>query len=594
MSHGNNDILIDDEEALVLTRLQSKPIPKDLPERFSSFSSSTCISLVDELWASTDVIFQHKTTLLLILGPIAVVGDYTGILRPAMCFALSGIALIPLAERLSFVTEQVAEHTNGTIGALLNATFGNAPELLISVSALKSGYYRVVQLAMLGSMVTNMILVFGVSCLIGGLRWQVQEVRQTSGNANVVMLLLATAGSLFPSALVMTGQLPGGYQADYGIPSQEEVTFSRVNAAVMLILYLLYLVFQLGTHKEEFDDEPAARAVARRNIFCQRYKNRARRLFLKESLQQEGERVSQGRRHLKSHSIELSDMGSVEEDIIASYHDEGGELLVGGTSRRSGSLSRRNHELPNVGSISPIAPKTPPPTLHLHEKRKVSDNKPSTPQHAHHNKAKSSLEPTSDEEDDDDIDPLDSLRRVPSSLNQPEALISLRVGIMWLFLITLCISAITDVLVGTIDGFATRMNLSEVFTSMVIIPYFSNVAEQVSAFIFAYRNEMDLCVGVTVGSAIQIATFVLPGSVLIGWAMDRSMTLFFRGFETVSLFFGVVVVSAILQGGTTNWLVGAILVGVYIIFASGIWFHEVEELTVDAQTLINNATTVPH
>jgi calcium/proton exchanger cax len=99
-------------------------------------------------------------------------------------------------------------------------------------------------------------------------------------------------------------------------------------------------------------------------------------------------------------------------------------------------------------------------------------------------------------------------------------LISMKIGIIWLFVITLCISAMSDILVGTIDGFAERMNLSQVFTSMVIVPFFSNVAEQVSAFLFAYCNEMDLCVGVTIGSAIQIATFVLPGSVLIRTFMD--------------------------------------------------------------------------
>lgn len=71
------------------------------------------------------------------------------------------------------MTEQVAEHTNATIGALLNATFGNAPELLISIAALRSGYYRVVQLAMLGSMLTNLMLVFGIACIIGGCRYQV-------------------------------------------------------------------------------------------------------------------------------------------------------------------------------------------------------------------------------------------------------------------------------------------------------------------------------------------------------------------------------------------------------------------------------------
>jgi Ca2+/H+ antiporter len=180
--------------------------------------------------------------------------------------------------RLSFITEQVAEHTNGTIGALLNATFGNAPELLISISALRSGYYRVVQLAMLGSMLTNMLLVFGVACVIGGMRWQVQELRITSGNVSMVMLLVATAGSLFPAALVLSGQLPDKNDDVANVPTQEEITFCRVNAAIMFFLYLCYLVFQLGTHKEEFDDEalvgPASRR-ARRNLFCLRVMGQA-------------------------------------------------------------------------------------------------------------------------------------------------------------------------------------------------------------------------------------------------------------------------------------------------------------------------------
>lgn len=63
----------------------------------------------------------------------------------------------------------------------------------------------------------------------------------------------------------------------------------------------------------------------------------------------------------------------------------------------------------------------------------------------------------------------------------------------------------SGIIVDTIDGFAMRSTVSEVFTSVIIVPYFSNIAEQVSAIIFAYKNKMDLCIGVTVGSAIQIA-----------------------------------------------------------------------------------------
>lgn len=168
---------------------------------------------------------------------------------------------------------------------------------------------------------------------------------------------------------------------------------------------------------------------------------------------------------------------------------------------------------------------------------------------------------------------------------------SFRVGIVWLFIITLCISAMSDILVDTIDGFAQRLHISEVFTSMVIVPFFSNVAEQVSAVLFAYRNEMDLCVGVTVGSAIQVATFVLPGCVLIGMMVDRSMTLYFHAYETVCLFLAVIVVAAVLQGGTTNWLVGATLIGIYIMLATGFWFHELEALSVDAELIFHNQTS---
>ena len=167
---------------------------------------------------------------------------------------------------------------------------------------------------------------------------------------------------------------------------------------------------------------------------------------------------------------------------------------------------------------------------------------------------------------------------------------SLRAGIVWLFIITLCISAMSDILVDTIDGFAFRMHMSEVFTSMVVVPFFSNVAEQVSAVLFAYRNEMDLCVGVTVGSAIQVATFVLPGCVLIGMVVDRSMTLYFHGYETMCMFLAVIVVAAVLQGGTTNWLVGTTLIGIYVMIAAGIWFHELEDLSIDAEIAINNST----
>ena len=74
-------------------------------------------------------------------------------------------------------------------------------------------------------------------------------------------------------------------------------------------------------------------------------------------------------------------------------------------------------------------------------------------------------------------------------------IMSMRLGLLWLGIVTTLISIVSDILVETIDGFAARSPMSEVFVSVIIIPFFSNIAEQVSAVIFAYKNKMDLCVG---------------------------------------------------------------------------------------------------
>lgn len=273
-----------------------------------------------------------------------------------------------MKKSLSFVTEQVAGHTNGTIGALLNATFGNAPELLIASAALRKGYYRVVQLAMLGSMLTNLLFVFGISCLIGGLRWQVQELRITSGNVSVGMLLLSTAGSLLPATLVLGGQLKHSSNSSSSssstspdndgslsvTPTLEELQFCRVNAFVMIIMYGCYLIFQLGTHKEEFDEEDnvvqtananqlhlsphftsrhGRQQKARRNIFCLWVMHRAR-CFLNMSNDNDDNRRSGEQGWIASPSItaerssgENKGRGGGGGDVEMMYNDNNRRFL---------------------------------------------------------------------------------------------------------------------------------------------------------------------------------------------------------------------------------------------------------------------------
>ncbi len=224
-------------------------------------------SIRQEVLTSTELIFRSRLTWLLVFGPIAIIGK-AGVFGESACFIFAGLTLIPLAERLSFVTEEAANHTSQTVGALLNATFGNAPELLISAAALHEGFYRVVQLTLLGSILTNLLFVFGMSCLVGGLRYQVQELRIVSGNASIGMLMMAVAGLGLPAALMLSDEMIsfGANEKQYvdkngdGVsdindgPTINMVSLSRFNAVIMIVGYLLYLLFQLKSHKDEFDD----------------------------------------------------------------------------------------------------------------------------------------------------------------------------------------------------------------------------------------------------------------------------------------------------------------------------------------------------
>lgn len=422
--------------------------------------------------------------------------------------------------RLSFVTEQVAEHTNESFGALLNATFGNAPELLISYAALRAGYYRVVQLTLLGSILTNLLFVFGVSCLVGGYKHSVQELRMTSGNVSIGMLFIATAGLLLPAALKMSNQEAFSLATSSGGITTTELQYSRINSLFMILIYVGYLFFQLHTHKEEYEDSPPPPPPL-------------------SSAPSTPNRVSP--RRLRNTDI-------AKNRNLAANADE--ELLLPESSLFVPQCHDSSHIVNNVSNGTDC-------TVDIDDSCSGEMATTTT---------------------------FDAINKVHHPL------MTFRAGILWLFIITLCISAMSDIIVDTIHSFAIKVNFSEVFTALVVVPFFSNIAEQTSSILFAYRNEMDLCVGITVGSAVQISLFVLPGSVLIGWVVGRSMSLFFHGFETASLLMGVLTVTAVLQGGTSNWLTGLFCIGVYGMIAVGFWFHQVEDLSVDEEITLRNET----
>ncbi|KAL1920886.1 uncharacterized protein VTP21DRAFT_11521 [Calcarisporiella thermophila] len=175
----------------------------------------------------------------------------------SVVFTLNFLAIIPLAKMLGYATEDVALRVGETLGGLLNATFGNAVELIIAIIALQKGLISVVQASMLGSILSNLLLVLGLSFFAGGLFYKEQSFNETAAQTSASMMALALSSLMLPAAY------------KYAIPNQKRgemeeqiLGISHATAILLLIIYIGYLYFQLKTHSHlyvsEGDEEEAA------------------------------------------------------------------------------------------------------------------------------------------------------------------------------------------------------------------------------------------------------------------------------------------------------------------------------------------------
>ncbi|KAI9264100.1 calcium/proton exchanger [Phascolomyces articulosus] len=199
-------------------------------------------------WSSFKVTLTNSYfNVLLIFVPIALIFSLIGA-ADTVVFTLNFIAIIPLAKLLGFATEELALRTGSTIGSLLNATFGNAVELILGVIALKEGLIRVVQASVLGSILSNILLVLGFCFLLGGITREEQEFSSIAAQTSSSLLSLTVLSLLVPAAFAtVAGE---SEQAAEGI-----LALSHGTSIVLLIVYVLYLFFQLKTHTRFFEDE---------------------------------------------------------------------------------------------------------------------------------------------------------------------------------------------------------------------------------------------------------------------------------------------------------------------------------------------------
>jgi Ca2+:H+ antiporter len=194
------------------------------------------------------ILFSSPINVLLVFVPVGIAVHFVPV-SAGVVFAMNAIAIVPLAGLLSHATESVASRLGDTVGALMNVTFGNAVELIIFIIALVKNEIRIVQASLIGSILSNLLLILGMCFLLGGLRFREQVYNSTVTQTSACLLSLSVISLLLPTAF------HASFSSETTADAQV-LPVSRGTSVVLLLVYGLYLVFQLNSHAYMYESTP--------------------------------------------------------------------------------------------------------------------------------------------------------------------------------------------------------------------------------------------------------------------------------------------------------------------------------------------------
>ncbi|WAR61912.1 hypothetical protein PtB15_14B2 [Puccinia triticina] len=420
------------------------------------------------------VVRSSWLNVLLVFIPISWILHFATPNQDAAIFTTCMLAIIPLAKLLGFGTEEIAMRVGQTLGGLLNATLGNAVELIVAILALVKCELVVVQSSLLGSILSNLLLVLGMCFFAGGVRFSEQAFSITAAQLNSSLLIMSVIAIL----------IPAGFHAAFSnlndsVEGPDVLKMSRGISVILLIIYAAYLVFQLWSHAHLYTQTSTS------------------------SNEHEGHTTWRGHKILRpSNSVRAQQPFAM--------------------ARPSGD-----------GSSHP--------------------------------------EPIDEEEEE-----------VPS-LNAVSAIILLGLS-------TALVGVTSEWLVDSINGITRTGVISEAWVGLILLPIVGNAAEHLTAVSVSVKDKLDLSMAVAVGSSIQIALFVVPLLVILGWIMDKPLTRelskmcfshlpavlndpLLPGRFYITLFLSVLIVNYTIQDGRANWIEGFILMCVYVIVAVAFFFY---------------------
>ncbi|KAI4182752.1 MAG: hypothetical protein L6R41_005792 [Letrouitia leprolyta] len=239
----------------VLNRFHRKKVQDNSMERTTTGQSKRPKQTFTFVGQLKSTLFNSPINILLIMVPVGIGVHFTNI-DPIGIFVINFIAIIPLAAMLSYATEELALRTGETLGGLLNATFGNAVELIVSIIALAQKKVDIVQESLIGSMLSNLLLVMGMCFFFGGLNRIKQHFNITVAQTASSLLALAIASLVIPAAFEAWAA------GDDAVEESNVTRLSQGTAVLLLLTYAAYLIFQLRTHATMYN-APSPKGVKR-------------------------------------------------------------------------------------------------------------------------------------------------------------------------------------------------------------------------------------------------------------------------------------------------------------------------------------------
>lgn len=146
-----------------------------------------------------------------------------------------------------------------------------------------------------------------------------------------------------------------------------------------------------------------------------------------------------------------------------------------------------------------------------------------------------------------------------------------------LFLSTLLVATLSEYLVDAIEPMSESVGMSTAFVGLILLPIIGNAVEHITAVRLAWKNKMDIALSIAIGSAAQVAMFVVPLAVIIAWIMDLDLALDFETFEVNMFIYTTIIIFALVCDGSSNWLEGAMLLAMYVLIAIAVWDQTFDE-----------------